>query len=223
MRTEVPLPAEAKGGRTLHTVIHQKNYEIFGIVLSMKGLAAERRVLPTHTNPLHDLDERERQLALFLAEGKSMTTATALAGYGPAGMGGRDRKKKVEDPRIIKAVNFLRKKSEESILTSRKKVLEGFLEAIEQAKMLSEPMTQIAGWREIGKLCGYYAPEVKEINVNIGAKRVIGQLEVLSDQELLDIIEKDREAIEGEATLLLSDPHNSEASEKHDGTPEAPA
>jgi phage terminase small subunit len=109
-----------------------------------------------------------------------------------------------EDPRIVRAVNFLRKKNEQSILTSRKKVLEGFLEAIEQAKLMSEPMVQIAGWREIGKMCGYYAPEVKEININVGAKRVIGQLEVMSDQELLQLIEKDREAIESTAVEILS-------------------
>jgi hypothetical protein len=54
-------------------------------------------------------------------------------------------------------------------------------------------------------MCGYYAPEVKEINVNVGAKRVIGQLEVLSDQELMELIEKDSAVIEGEALEVLRD------------------
>ena len=155
-------------------------------------------------HPIHSLDPRERQFAMFIVEGKSIRTAALLAGYGGESMNGRSRKRLSEDPRIVRAVNFMRKKSEQSILTSRKKVLEGFLYAIEQAKLTAEPMVQIAGWREIGKMCGYYAPEVKEININIGAKRVIGQLEVLSDTELLQLIEKDREAIEGEAREILS-------------------
>jgi phage terminase small subunit len=158
-------------------------------------------------HPLHGLDERERQFAMFIVEGKSVRTATILAGYSHEGTNGSARKRLAENPRIVRAVNFLRKKNEKSILTSRKKVLEGFLEAIEQAKLMSEPMVQIAGWREIGKMCGYYAPEVKEINITVGAKRVIGQLEVLSDKELLELIEKDREAIEGEAMEILSEVH----------------
>jgi phage terminase small subunit len=175
-----------------------------------------RNALSTsEAHPLHSLDPRERQFAMFIVEGKSVRTSATLAGYSHEGTNGTARKRLSEDPRIVRAVNFLRKKNEQSILTSRKKVLEGFLEAIEQAKLMSEPMVQIAGWREIGKMCGYYAPEVKEININVGAKRVIGQLEVLSDKELLLLSEKDREAIESTAVEILSfeAPEASEASE----------
>jgi len=107
---------------------------------------------------------------------------------------------------VQRAVRHLQRKYEESIVASRKQVLEGFLDAIGQAKLMSDPAVQIAGWREIGKMCGYYAPEVKEVNINVGAKRVIGQLEVMSDAELLEMIETDREAIEAEATTLLEAP-----------------
>jgi phage terminase small subunit len=174
------------------------------------GSGEKSKISVTSAHPLHTLDGRERQFATFVAEGKSVRTAAALAGYNDANGRNRDRLK--NDPRVVKAVEFLRKKSEQSILTSRKKVLEGFLEAIEQAKMMSEPMTQIAGWREIGKLCGYYAPEVKQLNVTVGAKRVVSQLEVMSDQALLELIEKDSEVIEGEAIEVLSVPaYDSEA------------
>jgi len=164
------------------------------------------------THPLHALDEREKQYAMFLSEGKSTRMASALAGYSP-NQNGRTRTRLQNDPRVIKAVEFLRARSEKLILASREKVLKGFLEAIEQAKLMSEPMTQIAGWREIGKMCGYYAPEVKEININVGAKRVIGQLEVMSDRELLELIEKDSEVIEAEAVEVLSAKHEPEAEE----------
>lgn len=210
---EVTPSTERKGEGTKHTGIHYifskkiKNFAVgkFSCVTLRRMGSGVKSVLSVNsTHPLHRLDERERQFATFVAEGKSVRAAAALAGYNDANGRNRDRLK--NDPRIIAAVEFLRMKSEKSILTSRKKVLEGFLEAIEQAKMMSEPMTQIAGWREIGKLCGYYAPEVKQLNVTVGAKRVVSQLEVMSDQDLLAMIEKDTEAIEGEATEVLSIP-----------------
>jgi phage terminase small subunit len=148
-----------------------------------------------------------------MSEGKTSVMAARLAGYasqsrreeggkgGDNGVAGR----MAHNPRIKEAVHHLHKKYEASIVASRQMVLEGFLSAIDQAKLMADPAVQIAGWREIGKMCGYYAPEVKEVNITIGAKRVIGQLEVLSDTELLELIEKDREAIEGEALRLAEE------------------
>lgn len=86
---------------------------------------------------------------------------------------------------------------------NRKKVMDGFLEAIEMAKMQGEAGVMVNGWREIGRMCGYYAPEVKKIDVNITAKRVIDKLETLSDSELADMIEESATIIEGEATEVL--------------------
>lgn len=154
--------------------------------------------------PLSSLNDRQKQFALFLSEGKAVTTAARLAGYSSPEKSATHTQL-MKNPRIQAAVKHLHGRYENAIVASRKQVLEGFLDAIEQAKLMSDPAVQIAGWREIGKMCGYYAPEVKEVNVNIGAKRVIGQLEVLSDQELMELIAKDAEAIEGEALAVLSE------------------
>lgn len=158
---------------------------------------------PKNKSALAQLTPKQRQFALFVSEGKSAQLAAKLAGYeSPKTM----PQKLIRHPVIIRAVQTLQKRYENSIVASRKQVLEGFLEAIEQAKLMSDPAVQIAGWREIGRMCGYYAPEVKQVNVNVTAKRVISQLETLSDEALLELIEKDREAIEGTATELLEAP-----------------
>lgn len=149
-------------------------------------------------SPLSMLTDRQRQFALFMSEGKPVKTAMRLAGYGKHASHNGLASRMMKNPTIQTAVRHLHKRYENSVVASRKMVLEGFLEAIEQAKMQSDAAVQIAGWREIGKMCGYYAPEVKEVNVNVGAKRVIGQLEVMSDAQLLEMIEQDRAAIEGE-------------------------
>ena len=160
----------------------------------------DRSQLNTPEAPLSSLSDKQKQFALFVSEGKPVKTAARFAGYAESRNGIQDRL--MRNPRIQTAVHHLHKRYENSIVASRKMVLEGFLEAIEQAKLMSDPAVQIAGWREIGKMCGYYAPEVKEVNVNVGAKRVIGQLEVMSDAQLMEMIEKDRAAIEGELTQL---------------------
>ena len=70
----------------------------------------------------------------------------------------------------------------------RERALNGLLEAIDTARAQRNPIAQIAGWREIARICGYYAAEHRKVDVNIAAKRVIGQMEVLSDAELLAVV-----------------------------------
>ena len=163
--------------------------------------------------------EKKRQLAKFIAEGKDIKVATKLAGYAHNGGGIWSMTK---EPEFVAYVKKLQAKNERMADMSRKRVLDGFLEAIEQAKMLAEPMTQIAGWRELAKMCGYYAPEVKTLNVNVTSQRLLTQLETLSDKDLLELIEQDAEVIEGEARELLE--HVPDRSHESDpAAPSAPA
>jgi phage terminase small subunit len=152
-------------------------------------------------NPLSMLNEQQKQFCLFVSEGKTAITAARLAGYKPNKVQIENRL--MQNPKILHAIRHLQKKYEAKIVASRAKVLEGFLEAIEQAKMMGDPAVQIAGWREVGKMCGYYAPEIKEVHHTVGAKRVISQLEVMSDEDLMKVIEQDTEVIEAEAHNLL--------------------
>ena len=74
---------------------------------------------------------------------------------------------------------------------SRRKVLEGLQEAIELARAKADAGAMIAGWREIAKLCGYYAPERHELRLSAGAAALQYELEHLSDAELVKLISKD--------------------------------
>ena len=89
-------------------------------------------------------------------------------------------------------------------MAARKKVMDGMLEAIEMAKLQSEPATMVGGWREIGRMCGYYAAEKRVLDINITAKRAVDKLETLSDAELLEMIDKDSDMIEGEFTEVFA-------------------
>jgi hypothetical protein len=106
--------------------------------------------------------------------------------YGP-GMNTTDAKDLETNPKITAALASERAKNAFMLGMTRDKVLQGFLDAIDQAKMLADPMSQIAGWREISKVCGFNAPEVKKIELTGTAKRIVDRMQSLSDQELLEI------------------------------------
>lgn len=118
------------------------------------------------------------------AKGVSPTASAAAAGYSNPSY----RILSLEvNPSITEALAAERTKNALIVGYTRREVLEGIAEAIDQAKTLADPMAQIAGWREVAKICGYYAPEVKKIELTHQHKRKLSELEQLSDQELLEI------------------------------------
>lgn len=154
------------------------------------------------TSPLHYLTPQQKLFVESVMKGKSPSVAARIAGYASPHKSGPQvlMSRKVRD-----AIAYLHKKHEKVADVSRKKVMDGFLEAIDMAKMQADSGNMIAGWREIGRMCGYYAPEVKKIDINVTAKRIVDKLETLSDSDLLQMVEESRSIIEGEATLVLDE------------------
>ena len=70
----------------------------------------------------------------------------------------------------------------------REDVLAGLLEAVEQARVQSNPMAMVSGLREIGKMLGFYAPEVKKVDLNVAGQVELKRMNQMSDAELLRII-----------------------------------
>lgn len=71
---------------------------------------------------------------------------------------------------------------------SRNDVLAGLLVAVDQARVQANPAAMISGWREIGRLMGYYSPEVKKTGVATGARATLHKFESMHDAELLAIL-----------------------------------
>lgn len=86
--------------------------------------------------------------------------------------------------------------SEETGIT-RQDVVNGIKDAIERAKLQAEPATEIAGWREIGKILGHYAPETKKVLLTDDQDRVVRKLESMTTQELLEMVERKRQIRQG--------------------------
>jgi len=71
---------------------------------------------------------------------------------------------------------------------SRENVLEGFQEAYEIAKDNSNPGAMTGAYRELAKMCGYYKPDKKQIEVSQTGRDHLKSLESLSDEELLGML-----------------------------------
>lgn len=103
-----------------------------------------------------------------------------------------------KNPKVAELLKAEHRKNAYMLGLTRDKVLQGMLDAIDDAKVLSDPMTQIVGWREIAKICGFYAPEVKKVEISGTGKQIVDRMRQLSDEELLAIAEA--EIIDGEFT-----------------------
>lgn len=78
-------------------------------------------------------------------------------------------------------------------------VIQGIMESIDMARMMSDPSVMIKGWTEVAKILGHYAPEVKQINISHNQGKIRAKYEALSDEELLAIAEG-VQVIDGEIT-----------------------
>lgn len=146
-------------------------------------------------DPDKPLTEKQVLFAKFYAQGDSVPNAMARAGYSTAqySLGYR----MIKMPNVIRVIDAERQKFEEANQMTRKKVMEGLLEGIEMAKLMAEPASMISGWREIGKMCGYYEPRKVQVDVNVAGNVIHQRINSLSDAELLKIIQG-----QGAGTLL---------------------
>jgi hypothetical protein len=72
---------------------------------------------------------------------------------------------------------------------TRADVIDGFMEAINIARLAADPASMIKGWSETAKVLGLYAPEVKKIEMSMNQQRLQSKFESMSDADLVDIIE----------------------------------
>ncbi len=99
-----------------------------------------------------------------------------------------------KNPKVKQYLSTQRESMRRASRITRDDVLEGFKEAIHDAKLLSDPQAQIAGWREIGKMLGFYEPETKRVVLTTDQAEQQRQLELMGEQELLRLALDDPDA-----------------------------
>ena len=142
-------------------------------------------------SPDKPLTEKQKLFVQNWAKGDSVNNAALRAGFASPSMAYR----LIHMPNVLRLKAQYEAKYEEESKMTRKKVMDGFLEAIEMAKLMSEPATMVSGWREIAKMCGYMAPVEHKVKVDVSGNVTMQQLTQLSDAELLEVIQKDAPAL----------------------------
>ena len=130
---------------------------------------------------------QQRLFVQHWAKGETIPNAMARAGYNDQPSYGYRMAKM---PNILALYNEEKAKYEEAAQMTRQRVMDGLLEAVEMAKLMAEPATMVSGWREIGKMCGYFEPKKVDISVNVTGNVIHQRLNQLSDAELLKIIQE---------------------------------
>lgn len=135
-------------------------------------------------NPDRRLTEMQMMFVRHWAAGESILAASSRAGYAD---GGTYAYRLAKDPAVIKIYEREKKLYAESCQMTRAKVMEGFLEAAQMAKIQADPTAMTGAWREVGKMCGYYEPVRKVIDVNVNGQ-ITQKVERMDDETLLKII-----------------------------------
>lgn len=168
-------------------------------VVRERGISTTSKAGAALVSAAKPLTDQQRLFVKFWAQGESILSASLKAGYSD---NGTYAYRMVYMPNILAEYQREKDAFERDSGMTRKKVIEGFLEGIDMAKTMAEPSSVIAGWREVGRMCGYYEPVTIKHQVSVEGKLMVDKMEKLSDQELLDLIEERMQArIAGQKAL----------------------
>lgn len=93
----------------------------------------------------------------------------------------------LKKPHMVEARARFRDSARGSTDFTREDVVAGFKEAIDQAKVLADPMAQIAGWREIAKIKGYDKQPNLVLNVHGTVEQFKKELQYMPTEQLLEL------------------------------------
>jgi phage terminase small subunit len=134
------------------------------------------------------LNERQRLFVTnYVVRGMSQREAAKAAGYN----GSRGSVQKLmQYPKIEQAIKTEQKAFEQALQITRQEVVEGLKEAIDMARVKADPLSMVAGWREVAKICGYYEPVKHKVEVSMNGQVLMHQITAMSDEDLLKLADQ---------------------------------
>lgn len=98
-------------------------------------------------------------------------------------------------PQIMAAIQARQTATALELKITKQQVIADILEAIQTARLQSNPIAMIQGARELGKLMGFYRPELVEIHMSMNDAVPRARYEAMSDEELMSVIDGECEAV----------------------------
>lgn len=129
-----------------------------------------------------NLTSKERIFVEAIADGLSQKQAAKRAGFSSATETYGNTV--AVRPPVAAAIKERQIALREKFALKREDVVKGILSAIDDAKTLSDPATQIKGWSELAKMFGYYEPERKIVEISVEEATAKQQLASMSNEDL---------------------------------------
>jgi len=138
-------------------------------------------------NSIHTLTPKQlRWIDEYLVDGNA-TAAAIRAGYSERSARSIAHENMTK-PDIQAVLTERRGVVAERLQITQEGVVQGLLEAVDLARAQSNPAAMVAGLREIGKMLGYYAPEVQRLEVAGDATGLEQRFQSMSDNELMALV-----------------------------------
>lgn len=107
--------------------------------------------------------------------GLPVRKAASLAGLPPGSMAA---------PHLQQARELLKREVRGSMAITKEDVLFGIREAIDRARILADPETEIKGWTQVSKMMGFDAPAKVDVNITSSIEVLKGHVRGMSDADL---------------------------------------
>lgn len=127
------------------------------------------------------LTEKQEAFKEAVLDGMTPAQAAEAAGYSHPAAGSAV----MRAPDVKRALAEARNELSSAAQITRGDMLAVMMDAIDMARLLADPQSMIKGAAEISKMLGFYAPEVKKVELSVGQARVRSKLISMTDEELL--------------------------------------
>ena len=137
--------------------------------------------------------------SLLTAEEEEYAFNVAVVGLAPkraAELAGLDYRK-AHQPHVKEAVARYERESLGRLRVTKEDSARGILDAIDRAKIIAEPSTEIAGWREINAMYGHNAPQKVDIRLDATIDVLAKQVKNVPTSELVKLLGAD-DVIDGD-------------------------
>lgn len=91
-------------------------------------------------------------------------------------------------PHIVQSREIAKRALRGVLQITREDVVHGYMEAVDMAKQLADPLTMIVGWEKTAKLLGLEQPQRVDININASVEVAQTRVKTMSDAELVDAL-----------------------------------
>lgn len=206
--TKKPAPKKPRVGRK---TCRSQQYEIFPGAVADHLMAKtpdgkfKGDLVKPKDRKIGQPNRRIRSLVTNIANGMTINDAATAAGISKAPSDPPCDNAKANSilmrPYVRDMIAAERRQTADDNKITRKMVLDGLKEAIELAKITADPAVMVAGWREIGKMCGFYEAVKVKVDLTSGGATLTTKMMTMSDSDLLRLANGeslDDDAIEGQ-------------------------